>query len=236
MEGVGGLKDMRVGEKGFVSEAEEQNKALVRRFLEAVQKGDSDTMHELLSPDFVDHSLLPGQEPGRDGYIEAVAEDHAAFSAIRYHIEDMVVSGDKVITRHTTRAIHDGRAWMSITPDGREWDVMAILIHRISGGRIVEEWSANSVNPILEDLQQELRERERIEQELQVARRIQQASLQVDFDGGVQAPVQLVGTHGVAQLRDGVAPSADYAGAFAFRFGIGIAVRVSECLGATIAR
>jgi hypothetical protein len=79
MEGVGGLKDMRVGEKGFVSEAEEQNKALVRRFLEAVQKGDSDTMHELLSPDFVDHSLLPGQEPGRDGYIEAVAEDHAAF-------------------------------------------------------------------------------------------------------------------------------------------------------------
>ena len=79
MEGVGGLKDMRVGEKGFVSESEEQNKALVRRFLEAVQKGDSDTMHELLSPDFVDHSLLPGQEPGRDGYIEAVAEDHAAF-------------------------------------------------------------------------------------------------------------------------------------------------------------
>jgi serine phosphatase RsbU (regulator of sigma subunit) len=54
---------------------------------------------------------------------------------------------------------------------------MAILIHRISGGRIVEEWSANSVNLILEDLQQELRERERIEQELQVARRIQQASL-----------------------------------------------------------
>src|ERR671913_601946 len=54
---------------------------------------------------------------------------------------------------------------------------MAILIHRISGGRIVEEWSANSVNLILEDLQQEIRERERIEQELQVARRIQQASL-----------------------------------------------------------
>jgi serine phosphatase RsbU (regulator of sigma subunit) len=177
MEGAGGLKDMRVGEKGFVSEAEEQNKALVRRFLEAVQKGDADTMHELLSPDFVDHSLLPGQEPGRDGYIEAVAEDHAAFSNVRYHIEDMVASGNKVITRHTTRAIHDRRAWMSITPDGREWDVMAILIHRISGGRIVEEWSANSVNLILEDLQQELRERERIEQELQVARRIQQASL-----------------------------------------------------------
>ena len=75
MEGIGGLKDMRVGEKGFVSEAEEQNKALVRRFLEAVQKGDSDTMHELLYPDFVDHSLLPGQRG-------AVAMSHANFAGI----------------------------------------------------------------------------------------------------------------------------------------------------------
>jgi hypothetical protein len=38
-------------------------------------------MHELLSPDFVDHSLLPGQEPGRDGYIEAVAEDQSSSTA-----------------------------------------------------------------------------------------------------------------------------------------------------------
>src|SRR5215210_8882228 len=98
MQDVGASENTRVGETGFVSEAEEQNKILVRRFLEAVQKGDADTMHELLSPDFVDHSLLPGQEAGRDGYIEAVAEDHAAFSNVRYHIEDMVASGNKVIT------------------------------------------------------------------------------------------------------------------------------------------
>jgi hypothetical protein len=36
MQGVGGLEDMRAEEeRAFVSEAEELNKALVRRFLEA---------------------------------------------------------------------------------------------------------------------------------------------------------------------------------------------------------
>jgi ketosteroid isomerase-like protein len=39
---------------------EEKNKALVRRFLEAQAKGDLQTLDELLAPDFVDHSRLPG--------------------------------------------------------------------------------------------------------------------------------------------------------------------------------
>jgi len=49
-----------------VSSAQE-NKALVRRFVEAQANADLDTLDELLAPDFVDHNLLPGQEPGRSG-------------------------------------------------------------------------------------------------------------------------------------------------------------------------
>ena len=40
--------------------AAEENKALVRRFVEAQVKADLDTLDELLAPDFVDHSLEPG--------------------------------------------------------------------------------------------------------------------------------------------------------------------------------
>jgi hypothetical protein len=39
----------------------EQNKALIRRWIEEVQKGNVDVTDEVLAPDFVDHSLLPGQ-------------------------------------------------------------------------------------------------------------------------------------------------------------------------------
>jgi serine phosphatase RsbU (regulator of sigma subunit) len=52
------------------------------------------------------------------------------------------------------------------------------VYHRIVGGKIVEERSQGEVlNIMLPALEQQIRERERVEQELQVARRIQQASL-----------------------------------------------------------
>src|SRR5215213_2438221 len=54
-----------------------------------------------------------------------------------------------------------------------------IMIHRIEGGRIAEEWSIGTLDLKLRGvrLEQEMRERERVEQELRVARSIQQASL-----------------------------------------------------------
>jgi serine phosphatase RsbU (regulator of sigma subunit) len=52
-------------------------------------------------------------------------------------------------------------------------------MHRIAGGKIVEEWSESSGLASLMErrLEEEARERERVEQELRVARRIQRASL-----------------------------------------------------------
>src|SRR5829696_7398832 len=57
---------------------------------------------------------------------------------------------------------------------------MPVFIHRIEGGKIAEEWTANmGLSELLrtQRLEQEITERERVEQELKVARRIQQASL-----------------------------------------------------------
>ncbi len=157
---------------------EENNKALVCRFLEAQSTGDLEALDELLAPDFVDHGLLPGQDPGREGFMQGVAEDRAALSYIRNTIEYQATDDDMVITRFTTRTIHDRGAYLGLmAPTGQERETMGILIHRVSGGKIVEEWSATSGAPLLEALAQEIRERERVEQELQVARRIQQASL-----------------------------------------------------------
>jgi predicted ester cyclase len=155
----------------------EQNMALARRFLEAFANGDLDTLDELLAPDFVNHNLLPSQDPGREGYMRSAAEKHAAFSDIRQTIEYQATDGDMVITRHTTHRIHDRGASLGMEPTGKEWTFTHIDMHRISGGKVVEEWNAKSASPFLEMLDQERRERERVEQELEVARRIQQASL-----------------------------------------------------------
>ena len=173
--------ETRVDEEGAtVTEAEEKNKALVRRFLEAFDKGDLDTIEELLAPDFVDHSLLPDQEPGRKGYIKSLVEDRAALSEVRTTVEYQATDGDDmVISRLTMRSIHDRGAMMGVAPTGQKRVSTGIVIHRIEEGKIAEEWSESSgLAGLMERrLEEEARERERVEQELRVARRIQQASL-----------------------------------------------------------
>ena len=157
----------------------EKNKALVRRFLEAHAKGDLDTLEEMLAPDFVDHNLMPGQQPGREGYLRALTEYHAAYSESRYVIEKQLAEGDEVVTTFAASATHDRGEWMGLVPTGKEFKALLVLIHRIVGGKIAEEWSQGSGLAELtqQRLEQEMRERERIEQELRVARSIQHASL-----------------------------------------------------------
>ena len=83
-----------------MSSEAEKNKALVRRFYEAHLKGELDAMREMMAPDFVDRSLFHGEEGSdREAYIRGVAEDRAAFSDIRFTIEDQIAVGDKVVTR-----------------------------------------------------------------------------------------------------------------------------------------
>jgi predicted ester cyclase len=157
--------------------SEDNNKALARRFLNAFANADLGTLDELLASEFINHNPLPGQDPGREGYMRTVAEKHDAYSDIRHTIDYQATDGDMVIARHTTHMIHDRGASLGIEPTGREWTFTHIDINRIVGGKIVEAWSAKSASPFLEMLDQERRERERLEQELEVARRIQQASL-----------------------------------------------------------
>jgi serine phosphatase RsbU (regulator of sigma subunit)/predicted ester cyclase len=159
------------------SEAEEKNRALVHRFLMAHARGDLDALREMLAHEFVDHSLLPGQVPGREGYLQSAAEQHAALSNMRYIIEYQATDGDMVISRLTMRATHDRGTLFGVAPTGKEWTTPIIVINRVSGGKIAEEWSADIVTPFLEEIEQQARERERVEQDLRVAQRIQQASL-----------------------------------------------------------
>jgi len=166
-------------EKAPVSKAQEKNKALVRCFLEAQDKGDLEAVKEMMAPDFVDHSALAGQAPNREDYIRDLTEDQAAFSNFSYIIEDQAAEGDKVISRCTISAIHDRGEVLGFTPTGRKIETTYISIHRIKGGKIAEEWSEGGglLELTQQRLEQEIRERERFEQDLRVARSIQQASL-----------------------------------------------------------
>jgi predicted ester cyclase len=158
----------------------EENIALARRFIEARIKGDLDVVDEMMASDYVSHTkLLPGQRPGRESEKWALAQFSAAVSVSSFTIEDQMVQGDKVMSRFSVHATHDRGELMGVAPTGREMSDMAVTIHRIAGGKIAEEWSMGTLGSKLrrQRLEQERIERARIEQELRVARSIQQASL-----------------------------------------------------------
>src|SRR5215218_3369015 len=140
---------------------------------------DLETLDDLLAPEFVDHSAFAGLEPGREGYKQQVAEQHAALSNVRVIIEDQVAKGDKVVTRFTWHSVHDRGEYFGLMPRDKEVVVTAMSMHRIEGDKVVEEWTEDngSAEVAQAHLQQERIERERVEQELRVARSIQQASL-----------------------------------------------------------
>jgi steroid delta-isomerase-like uncharacterized protein len=130
----------------------EENKALIRRLIKEVEKGKLDVIDELLAPDFVDHDLLPDQEPDREGYKRGLAEDRAAFSDLDITIEDQIAEGDKVVTRFTWRGTHARGQFARVAPTGKRVEATAIFTHRISGGKVKEEWSASDLLQVLRQL------------------------------------------------------------------------------------
>ena len=156
---------------------EEKNKALARRFLEAFVNRELDTIEVLLAPTFTDRSLLPGQGSSREEYKRSVTEFHAALSFAAVTFEYQIAEGDMVVTKFSARCIHQGE-FLGVPPSGEEGTYSSIRINRIVGGKVTDEWSeGNLLEWILPSFEREVRMRERVEQELRVARSIQQASL-----------------------------------------------------------
>src|SRR5215207_8145358 len=172
------LEKRELATRRRTSMSEVKNTALARRLMEARVKGDLDALDAMLAPDFVNHNkLVPGQEPDRENFKRAVSVYHAALGERHLIIEDQIAAADKVVTRFTIRATHDRGELLGVAPSGREMTILAIVIHRISGGKIAEEWSMGTEVLWKARAEQELRKRERVEEEMRVARSIQQAAL-----------------------------------------------------------
>ena len=124
---------------------EDDNKALVRRFYEEIDKGNIGALDELVAEDYIDHSPppFPGLASGREGLKQAFRMfEHATPGS--HHIEEQIAEGDKVVTRMTSTGKHEGDL-PGAPRTGNELKMTSITIHRIVGGRLVEKWSEKDV-------------------------------------------------------------------------------------------
>lgn len=120
--------------------ATEENKALLRRFIELWNTGNLAMADEFVNPDLVDHTLLPGLPPGLAGFKLMVSGFRAAFPDLRISIDDLIAQEDKAAARVTFRGTQQGE-FQGIPPTGNAFTMAAIGLLRFKKGEVVEHWA-----------------------------------------------------------------------------------------------
>ena len=119
----------------------EQNKAVVRRFIEGTLNNmDSAFVDELFAPDYVNH-LVPG---GREGFKQFFPMLRSAFPDLKvdYKIERLMAEGDYVMMRVT----------MHVTNAGKEATGSGLGEYRFANGKIVEDWPLSGAAELLQQV------------------------------------------------------------------------------------
>ena len=119
----------------------EDNKALVRRWLEEVlTQGNLEWVGALFASNYVLHDpSFPKEVYGPEGVKRYVAAYRFAFPDARFVVEDQIAQGEKVATRWSARGTHQGE-FLGIAPTGQEVTVTGIEFDHVVGGRIEEAW------------------------------------------------------------------------------------------------
>ncbi len=115
----------------------EENKAIVRRWIEAYNKRNLDSFDEFIAPDYVDHTNRVDAE----GLRQLFSMGSTAFPDWHETIEDIIAEGDKVWVRLTYTGTHTGE-FMGLAPTGEKVKGMgSVDIYRIANGKLVEYWN-----------------------------------------------------------------------------------------------
>jgi len=117
----------------------EENKALVRRYMDDLNKRNLAVIDELYDVNYVGHVAGMEDLHGPEEMKQMMTGFLIAFPDLHRAIEDMVAEGDKVVVRLTVTGTHKGD-FQGIAPTGKQATVTVIAILRIVGGKIVETW------------------------------------------------------------------------------------------------
>ena len=121
------------------AEVEEQNKALVTRYVEAWNTGDFEAFKEVLAPDYAYYLPSRSTKPmSLEETIEMFKMLQKAFPDISWSMEELIATEDKVIIRVIERGTHEGE-FMGIPATGNKYEISEISISRIENGKIVEQ-------------------------------------------------------------------------------------------------
>ena len=126
--------------------------ATTRRAYDLLNAGDIDGFGELMADDFVEHEEMPGLAPTKEGVLAMFRMYLAAFPDMQMHAEEVLVSGDKTVTRARATGTHQGEL-MGIAPTGKSIEVQLIDVMQFNdAGMACEHWGLVDTLSMLQQL------------------------------------------------------------------------------------
>lgn len=120
----------------------ETNKAIVQRYYDQIwNNGRLDLVEEFIAEDFSEDNgpSIPGLN-GRDALKAVIGGIRASLPDLQIALHDVVAEGNKVVTRTTFTATHQGEL-MGIPATGKQLEVSGAAIFRLENARIAELWN-----------------------------------------------------------------------------------------------
>jgi predicted SnoaL-like aldol condensation-catalyzing enzyme len=143
-----------VAQKGGRPMSEEENKALVRRWIEhgrqEAMRGNLDVVHQYFADRYHDHTPLHPEQPGVHGVKELIADTGQATPDLRMEIVHIAADGDLVFVHWQATATHERQHQVTkhvrhLEPSGEEETASGIILYRIEGNKLIEGWNYHNI-------------------------------------------------------------------------------------------
>ena len=132
--------------------ANDPNKALLRRYIEAVWDNENpEALDEFLAPTYRRHRSPTSPPLNRDEQKTLLIGFRQAFPDVSINVEEMISEGDRIAFRSTMRGTHLGE-FLGLEPTGKQVEFSLLDVMRIEDGKFVEQWGGPDIYDLLRQL------------------------------------------------------------------------------------
>jgi predicted ester cyclase len=117
----------------------EANKALVKRFYEAIERLDFEALDGMVHKDFVFYPQVDTPFPGVAGLVQSEKKSFEAFESFRFPVVELIAEGDKVAAYMYFEGKNHCAESLGIPPTGKSIRISLLHMLTIKDGKIFEK-------------------------------------------------------------------------------------------------
>jgi steroid delta-isomerase-like uncharacterized protein len=118
-------------------------------YVEMINTHDPDQVDRFVAEDYINHNAFVAD--GREANREWWTAFFTGLPDVRATMEDLVISGDRVVGRFIYRGTHSGN-FVGIPASGNPIEMRSIDIWRVQNGMFVEHWDELNLMQVFQEM------------------------------------------------------------------------------------